>query len=332
MPITNLTSYLPTMQAFVEHWTEVNNALGAKPLVLADGTSLIAFSGTRAAIQTAITAVTQIQAQLPPKRLALINQKKALSKKLELFRKAVTGQLANSTYVLRLPTLPDFNATQSRFIKPLEAAATIWSSINTMAPAGFTPPLILSDGTVLADFQAAIASLYTAYSAINTAQVKINTALSQRDAYLPAARNAMRQYRIVVFARLAPTDPLLTRVPRLSPVPGSTPKPVTNLLFFYNETTNILKITFDPATSKNTLKYQALFCPGPKWNAGNTTIVDTNDNLAPFVFEFKYVQVGVDETGLFKVVTLNMTENTRASKVLKIKRTVAGTLTLQLAA
>ena len=332
MPIYNLTSYLPTMQEFMDHWTAVNTQLGTKPLVLADGTTLTAFSGLRISIQTAITAVTQAEAQIPTKRQTLLNQKLALRKKLELFRKAVLGSLANSTYVSRLPILPPLGATQARFLKAMETAATVWGNINTNAPAGFTPPLVLSDGTALADFQTAITALYAAYSAVTTAEVKAGTALSQRDAYLKTARTEMKQYRIVVFARLAPGDPLLTRVPRYSPAPGSTPKAVTNLLAFYNETDNTLKITFDSATSKNTVSYRLYFSPGPKWNATDMELVAVNANAAPFAFDFKLDQVEKNQTALFKVFTTNATENMKASKVLKVKRTAAGLLTLQRAA
>ena len=340
VPINNLTSYLPTMQEFMDHWTLVNAQLGVKPLVLSDGTSLATFTASRTAIQGYITAVTQAETLVPQKRQTLHDLKKAMSRKLELFRKAVLGQLATSNYVSRLPTLPKFGATQARFIKPLEAAANIWSSINYVPPLtddetllGFVGPLILPDGTALADFQAAITALYAAYSAITTAQVKVGNALSQRDAALKSARRAMKQYRVTVYARLAPTDMLLTRVPRLSPVAGATQKAVTNVLSFYKATDNTLELTFDPSTSKNIAQYELWFCPDAKWNAANTQMIASNLNAPPFAFQFTYTQVALNSVGLFKVYAKNETGNTKASKVVSVRRTAAEARTaLRLAA
>jgi hypothetical protein len=41
MPITGIGSFPPTMQEFINHWTQVNATLGATPLTLRGGWSLL---------------------------------------------------------------------------------------------------------------------------------------------------------------------------------------------------------------------------------------------------------------------------------------------------
>ena len=217
MPIYNLTSYLPVMQEFIEHWGLVNAALGTKPLILSGGYALAGFVAERAAIQDRVTAVTQAEAQIAPIRQTLGEQKTDLNRQLGLFRKAVLGQMAGTLYTSRLPIVPHSGSTQALFIRPHEVAANVWTNINIAPPVGFFAPLVLADGTTLSAYQAAIAAYYVTHSQITEAETAIGEALARRDNLLPAAREHMKQYRLAVFARLAPGDALLARVPRLTP-------------------------------------------------------------------------------------------------------------------
>ena len=327
MPISNNASYLPTMQDFIVHWTQVNAKLGSKPLVLADGFTLAGFTTLRTSIDTSTQAIGGAEQVFTQTAYNITQSKKALMPKLKLFRQTVQSQLTGTNYAASLPTLPNFGVTQSRFLKPFDDAAYLWNQINTAPPERFTPPLLLPDETRLADFQTLLSALRTLYALHINSDGQKRLALRQRDALLPTARLRMKQYRVAVFSRLAPGDPLLASVPRLSPVPGATPKAVTDLTLVYTPLTNTVKITFTPSVSANIRMYDLMFCPGPKWSQQSAYRIDTNENAPPFQFEFALTQVDPQAVALFKVVTMNVTENAKASKVLKAKRTGAQTLT-----
>src|SRR5258706_526848 len=55
MPITSAGSYLPVTQEFLNHWDQVNTALGS-PLTLSGGYAIADLTSDRASIQAALTA------------------------------------------------------------------------------------------------------------------------------------------------------------------------------------------------------------------------------------------------------------------------------------
>ena len=57
MPLSGIGSYPPTMQEFINHWTQVNASLGATPLLLRGAYALANFSTDRTNIVNAINAV-----------------------------------------------------------------------------------------------------------------------------------------------------------------------------------------------------------------------------------------------------------------------------------
>jgi len=58
MPITNLDSYLPTAQEFINHWTQVNLELGpGGPLTLLGGYMVALLTTDQTTLDAAMTAV-----------------------------------------------------------------------------------------------------------------------------------------------------------------------------------------------------------------------------------------------------------------------------------
>ena len=327
MPITNNGSYITTMQQFSDNWNTINAHIAPDVIKLEGGYLRSAFVADIVTLDSALTDISNALTNLTTERTNLRNYKINLMNKLEQFRQQVIANMASSNYRTSLPTLPKIGSVQSRFLRPFDQAVNLWTQINAAPPPGFTAPLKVNGTYTLAMFQTDIANLRSEYLTLIAVEGVYKAALEKRNTLCAAARAHMVQYRNAVFARLSKTDPYRSTVPRYSPVAGATPKPVTNLQFTYAPTTNLVHITFTPATSANIIKYQLEFAPGPKWNDGNAMVIATNDNLAPFAFDFELKQVGAGDLALFKVFTVNETENMKASKVLKIKRADALTLT-----
>ena len=57
VPITTIGSYLPVMQEFIAHWTDVNAAINPDTLTLRGGFTLANFTTARNDIQAAVTAI-----------------------------------------------------------------------------------------------------------------------------------------------------------------------------------------------------------------------------------------------------------------------------------
>ena len=218
MPLTTNGSYLPTMQEFIAHWTAVNAALVSPDvLTLSGGYTLANFTADRAAIQTATTAIETVDNGVTAAQTDRELKKAALKTRLEQFRAAIAAQFPGSIYASMLPNAPLKTNIETRFLKPFDDMANLWSRVNTDTIAGFTPPLKLPGGYVLATFTTDLAALRSAYLAVTNADLAAQNSRRQRDALLPPAKARMKQYRSAVPSKLLPGNPLLTNIPAISP-------------------------------------------------------------------------------------------------------------------
>lgn len=227
MPISTTNRYIPTMQEFVTHWSNVNVALGASPLLLKGGYSLSSLTTERAEIQNLITTVESVNNN---RQIAAANRdakKSAITGRIGQFRAAVKYQVNGSAYVAALPVVPDIKRAEGIFLRPLDDMATLWFRVNNDENiSGFAPPLTLLGGYDLVAFAAELDQLRDAYSAVSAADIEAKLARKRRDALLPTARTRMLQYRTAVLAKFGPDDPFTLSLPKYSPDRGSTPEPV----------------------------------------------------------------------------------------------------------
>ena len=311
------------MQQFAQHWQTANTAITPDAIKLENGYLLANFNTDLATLQTAFTALTAQQATLTGLRSDARNQRKALVRRVEQFRKAVLAALPASNYAAMLPKTPALDAIDTRFLQPLDTMQSVWTQINAAPPLGYVGPLKLEGGYLAAAFTADLALLRTAFAALNNSRITTRSLLKTRSALFPLDRQRMKQYRAAIAGRFRKTDAIYLSLPRLSPASGSTPKAVTGLLFAYNEVTNSVRLTFTPSTSANLAQYLLQFSPGPKWNATNVQTLLARDAMPPYEFDFKLDMLAPDATGLFRVVVRNETGNQRASRILKITRSAA---------
>jgi hypothetical protein len=269
MPITGVGSYPPTMQEFINHWTQVNIALGASPLTLRGGYALANFTADRTAIITAINAVITQDNLAQTAAGNLFNSKTALRNRLIQFRKWVGGYLPGSGYANALPVAPPFAASESKFLDPFQDALTLWTTINADATLTGVPlPLTLSGPYVLATFTADLTALRTAYITGKNADEQATLLRKQRDVLLRPAELRMKQYREVIPARFDPTSPFVASLPALTPPPGSTPEPV-EVNAAWNVALNKAVLNWTPSAAPNLAHYSVRACTGTVYKVSN---------------------------------------------------------------
>lgn len=265
MPLTTIASYLSTIDEFVTHWTQVNTTLGpGGPLVLTGGFAVATLSTAKTNLQTAITAVEGPRNTRQNAANDRDLKKAALLERLRQFRARVTADLAGSTYVGSLPTVPQFTASEGVFLKAMDDMQTLWVQINAAPPAGFTPPLTLVGAYPVATHLTDITALRTTYAAINAAQQTIELRLADRDVLLGPIRARLVQYRQAVNGRFAKGDALILSLPRVTPLPGSTPK-ATVLSAAWNGATDMLDLAWVASTNPELKEYQLRSCDPPKY-------------------------------------------------------------------
>ncbi len=256
MPISSVNSYIPTMQAFITHWQEVNAALGATPLRLKDAYTLAQFTLDRTAIENAITAVDGRNGARQFAAGERDRRKSQIVPRVAQFRASVRYLLTGTVFASSLPLVPDITRGEGVFLRPFDDMAVLWDRINDSGGVtGFTPPLTLLGGYNIAAFTDELGILRATFAAVVAADTDVNIARKRRDVLLPAARNRMLQYRAAVLAKFGPDNPLTLSLPKYTPDSGSTPDPV-NASALWDTTINQARLTWTPSDNARLDRYE----------------------------------------------------------------------------
>ncbi len=324
MPITNLGSYLSTAQLFIAHWTAVNATLGANPLLLKGGYPLASFTTDRAALQTAITTLEPLFNALETASADRDIKKAAIKPRITQFRNAVRHYLQGNPLENSLPTQVTFSSVESKFLKPLDDTAALWTSVNAIPASGagsvqgFTPPLVLFGNYTLAAFNTELTALRNAYLVVSNAQVNAKIAREKRDVLLPNLRLRMEQYRKAILALYPPNDPFVQSLPALTASSAATPSPVS-ASGRWDEHLQKGVITILPSDNPNLDYYSVRSSPAP-YSAKNETVIG---RIEKGQMEFQTTS-GLAAEGselLARVYVVLTTGNEKGSATVKITRT-----------
>lgn len=320
MPITTITSYIPTMQAFAQHWSMVNATLGASPILLKGAYSLANFNTDITNMQAAFTNVINMQNAFENAGENVQVKKRAIAVRLPQFNRIARAMLIGTGYLRALPKVLSTTVAEGYYLTSLEDMKSLWATINadTTVP-GFVPPIIIAGGYTQANFVTELTALRVAYLALHNSEVSYQKTLGDRNVLLRPAFDRMIQYREIILGRYVKTDPFATSLPRLTPLPGSRPLPVTNILFTFNTAHDLVTFNFTPSTSANIVRYDLFYSPPPKFDVNNALLAGTcAANLHTIT-----TGMGIEDPGniaYYKIVTVNATGNERSSKSLKVTR------------
>ncbi|MEQ1936153.1 MAG: hypothetical protein ABL962_20040, partial [Fimbriimonadaceae bacterium] len=237
MPFSGPSSYLETIDEFIGHWTDVNVAL-TPDLILPGPYALADLQSDRTSLAAAITQLEGVINVREGHATDRDNKKGPLRERKRQLGSLVRGMLADSIFVGQIPRLVDFNSSMGLWIISMDDFAHLWTNINLTPPAGFTPPLTLTGGYLIAAFNADIASLKATFTALTQADQDVERELDERDDIYKRIRDQMVRYRAAVAGMFAEDHPLLLSLPRLVPLPGHTPDAV------------VLSGVWNPATNK----------------------------------------------------------------------------------
>jgi hypothetical protein len=318
MAISTIGSYVATMDQFVAHWTEVDAFLSPGAVTLKGGYALADFTADQSAIDAAITAVEDAD-NIRQGSVADINASKGgLRGRLAQFRAGVSAQLPGTKYQKMLPVQPPFSLVESKFLRPMDDMASVWTHVNADTIPGFTGPLLLAGGYALAGFTGDLAGARTNYVAGTSALNGSRSARASRDILLAPARERMRQYRQAVLSMLPAGNALLLTVPALTPPPGSTPAAVVASII-WNLLTNQADITWTASDNANLLHYSIRTAPGPTYRAADESVVA---EVAPGTLTYSTLE-GLGVSGaraLFRVYVVLNTLNERGSNTVGVTR------------
>ncbi len=341
MPITGPSSYLPTTDQFIAHWTAVNAALvtpgspppGGFPVIIVTGNRALA--GLQTLRTTLATARTDVELKLTIKEIARADveiKRTAVLARCGQFNDNVRASWGGTALEAGLRPVASVTDGASRVEQSLDDVSGHWGLVNASASfPGVTLPLTLPalSNTItpppipytLANFLTEVAALKLSHSTLKTAEVNLDTARSVRTATEDQIREYLPGYREAVPAKLPPDHPLIGSLPRYSPLPGSTPDAaVINGL--WNSSTNLAVITFVPSPSASVERHELRFVAGPDYAADDETIVVSIPTSNPPQFETLVGLTTPGTTASYRVYAITTEGNERASNTVVISRPV----------
>ena len=285
MPISGPASFLPTMELFLSHWTEVDVVVGAlTPLKVGQanpngGAPVLKVRADLVTLKTDLTAarsaVTSESVNLAVKRGMVRDHMEAVLARYNQFASAVRGRYAGRAFERALPGAPSVGDSPETFLKAVEKAEALWGMITTALGA---TPLTLGAGTAgdphyaVAQFTAELAVLRTAAQDIHKSEQKLTTLIEVRNDLQQVIAPLLRDYRQAVAGRFPEGHALVESLPRYSPEPGNKPAKAVLTSAMWNEAAAVADVAFTPSTSTDVVRHELRICAGPVFDEDLETI------------------------------------------------------------
>jgi len=323
MPGIAPKNYLSKTDEFLAHWPQVNTALGPSGPLILTGNYTVATLGTdRTALATQIalveTTINTNEGAITTRDLA----RAAMKERIRQFNALVRGAFPRTTYENMLPRVPSFNAAPGIWMKAMADMNNVWTLINAIAPppVGAPIPLILSGNYTLALFITDQTALNAAFSAIETTENTVETAIQQRDFLWDPIYQRLRQYRLQVQGRFPAGSPLLLSLPSLSPPAGHTPAAV-NVSAIWDDVLLKAVITYSASADPDLQEYELRGSfGGTKYNVDTASVLDSHlaGDVTPFQTDDGLVASG--SKVFYKVFVVLTTGNEKGSRTVSVVR------------
>ncbi len=320
MAITGPSSFVPTVNEFLAHWLQANTALGAGgPLVLGDGTTIAILTGHRDSLATFGSSIAGKLNDVEIARGNLDIQKVALIGRLGEFNRKVRGFLSQTAFVSALPEVPPGSSSVATIVDSLDDMATLWVKINAATIPGFTGPLSLLGGYLVATFNTDLAALKAASTTWQNAVQDVKLERERRNDLQDIVQPVLRDYRAAIEGTFAPTDPLVLTLPRMTPEPGSTPDAVTASIV-WDAVLLQAKITWSASDNPNLSHYEIRFCAGPNYSTSDESVIGSVSPSEPREFLTASGLTTPGSTASFKVYVVLTTGNEKGSNTVTLTR------------
>ena len=324
MPITDNASYVPTMNEFIAHWTDVDAALGISLVVVReDNISIdrVNFTNLRQALESNEQSVIDALNDAQIARGAIDQKKAHLLVWLNEFNGMLDSYWKPTPFHHARPRMPGPSDGQERFLDPMRDMKSLWTKLNAAdEPPGVTLPLALSDGTLVADLQAAITALQAMYATEKDAEQDAAINRARRKQTMAAAYATMKAYRVVVPSRCRQFPTLVETLPALTPPDGHTPDAVNASAVF--EAPDKSKVVYDASGEATLARYELRGNPGESYDDSDAIVILTNtpQQTREFVTNFGLTQPGTKVA--LKVFVVLTTGNEAGSATMVVERTV----------
>ena len=315
MPINGPASYLPTTDEFLAHWALANTSLGvAGPLTVLSGTTAAALLVLRTQLATVRTQVENLRNLRDGARFTVDAGKAALLGRLNQFSQKLRSDAPVSKWGAMLPKAYTVSEGQGKVLPVLDELLGMWQNYDDD-----TAGMVLMGGYTLAGYTSDLAALKAAFTALSTADITLRSKRGDRTDLENRIYPILKAYRQRVPAEFVEGTSIPTTLPRLSPIPGSTPDPV------------VINGTYDPAIAQADLNwtaspdedlasYEVRGVAGPDYDTEDEVNLATIPPGAPRTYRTNFALGTPGNAASYKVYVLLTTGNERGSNAVTVTR------------
>ena len=336
MALVSKSSFIPTTNEFLAHWTDVNASLPsgpgftlpAQPGIIPPGFNI---SGLTALRDLLLGQLDEVQEKLNDVQImgsSIKLLKAAIYKRLTLFLEVVDGFYPLTEFYAARPEAPGIGAGEGKFLDAMRDMKSLWAKLNAAtAPGGLTLPIVLNEGTqaspvtvTLAQYNTTLALLVTKYADLATAQQELKMSRGRRDRTMEEIRAALVSYRVAVLFPIAGNAALIDSIPRISPEPGHTPAPVSASATF--QAPDMARVAHTESDDSDFKEYQLRATIGDDGDTEDAVLLATHAARTPAEFT---TQFGLGSPGgavSLWVYVVTSDGNERASNRVVVERPV----------
>lgn len=322
MPLHNNASFIPTMNAFLAHWAQVDAAIAPDLVVGVPNEppiTRLSFTALRTTLQNRNVAVIGFLNDKEIARGEIEIQKARLLAHFHEFNGLLEGYWAGTSFINARAYAPQISDGQENFLKPMHDVVSLWEKLNlATAPNGMVLPLVLADSTVIDDFAAEIAALQEFYIAEAVANQNVLLARSDRDETKALVRAVLVTYRKVVPSRCSQFPTLIDTLPTVTPPPGHTPDAVNASAVF--QAPDQAKVVYAESAEATLDHYELRGNPGVEYDEEDAVVIASRLPAEPreFLTDFALNQPGT--RAAFKVYVVLTTGNEAGSAAMVVAR------------
>ena len=320
MPLSGVATYVPTINAFISHWNELNGEVG-NPVKLEGGFGLAELMALRGQLEATISDVAQKDQLRDTATLQKDALLTSIRDRAKQFRAALASQMPSTPYMKSLPSLPTYTAAPNLQMQALDGMMAIWQAIDANNPPipHFEPPLVLSGGYGRGHAFTDVTALRTALNAFTQASQEAQRARGQRTALMQNAAKRLRQYRQAAVAFLPSNSMLLESLPSVAPKPGVTAPPPVELTAKWDPDKAAALLTWSQPHNSDHEKFEVRYHPGPKYKSSDEQIVGTViKGVLSVLTDFGLAESG--DVAYFKVYNIGSDGNEKGSNAVKVVR------------
>lgn len=275
MPLSGVTTYIPTLDAFVAHWTLVNQT-PSKSMSLRGGVTLANLDTLRQQLVMALNDTVGKENV----RLVAVGDRDIkcaeLRDRFQKFRGIVARVPLAKFHKQALPKTPSTSATADMLIPVLESMIQLWSVINRNNPPvpKFRAPLVLSRGWTVEAMGRDLVAYRQACVAAANADSNVAYSREMRANAMNALIKMLKTYEMGVRKHLAEGHELLATIPAALPDPNNLPEaPV--LEGEWDEAQQCVHLSWTHSAPAGLKRYGLRYHPGPRYKMEEEELVES---------------------------------------------------------